>query len=354
MPGVSVVIPSYNMAAYVGAAIDSALAQDHPFVEVIVVDDASSDGSREIISGYADRVRVLLLENNVGQSEALNAAWPLARYPIIVFLDADDLLLPHAAARLASVFAEKTAKVQFCLQTIDASGRPLDHVAPKYPADLDTETIRGELLRTGSSPAAQGSGNAYAKWMLERMVDDDAFSIPGGERLWMDAILEINAPFYGEVLTLQEPLASYRMHDANWSGHAEVSAAKFARMVEFFELKLAYLAERCAARAVRFDRDAARSSALWAVEYRVAAAKLDPGSAGDPSRHLLWQALRACASSVYPLQQKLLRGAWIAGVCLLPKPLASRLIGWRFIVRQRPQWIESFVRRERPSRRRLA
>lgn len=346
MLGVSVIIPNYNMAAYVGAAIESALAQDHPLVEVIVVDDASSDGSREIISAYADRARLLLLEDNLGQSAALNAAWAIAKHPIIIFLDADDLLLPHAASRLAGVFTETTAKVQFCLQTIDASGRTLDHVAPKFPANLDTATIRSELLRTGSSPAAQGSGNAYARWMLERVQRDGGFSIPGEKRLWMDAILEINAPFYGEVLTLPEPLACYRMHDTNWSGHAEISAAKFARMVEFFQLKLAYLARRCAAWGVEFDHEAAKWRALWAFEYMVAAAKLDPNDRpeGGP-RHLLWPAIRACATSVYPVQQKLLRGAWIAAVSLLPRPVASRLISWRFIVHDRPQWIEGVVRR---------
>lgn len=346
MLGVSVIIPNYNMADYVGAAIESALAQDHPLVEVIVVDDASSDGSREIISAYADRARLLLLEHNLGQSAALNAAWAIAKHPIIIFLDADDLLLPHAASRLAGLFTETTAKVQFCLQTIDASGRSLDHVAPKFPANLDTATIRSELLRTGASPAAQGSGNAYARWMLEKVQQDDGFSVPGEKRLWMDAILEINAPFYGDVLTLPEPLACYRMHDTNWSGHAEISAAKFARMVEFFQLKLAYLAKRCAAWGVQFDQDAARWRALWAFEYMVAAAKLDPNDRPDGgSRQLLWPAIRACATSVYPLQQKLLRGAWIAAVSLLPRAVASRLISWRFIVRDRPQWIEGVVRR---------
>jgi glycosyltransferase involved in cell wall biosynthesis len=133
LPGVSIVVNNYNLARYLGAAIDSALAQDHPEVEVIVVDDASTDDSREVIARYEGRVRAALRESNGHQLAALNTAWPLARHPILIFLDSDDALLPHAASAVARAWTPSTARVQFCLASIDAAGRPLGHIAPKYP-----------------------------------------------------------------------------------------------------------------------------------------------------------------------------------------------------------------------------
>jgi glycosyltransferase involved in cell wall biosynthesis len=97
--GVSIIVLNYNYGRFLSAAIDSALNQDHPLCEVIVVDDGSTDDSRAVISRYGDRIRSVLGEANNGQVSALNRAWPLARHPILIFLDADDLLFPHAAAR---------------------------------------------------------------------------------------------------------------------------------------------------------------------------------------------------------------------------------------------------------------
>ena len=84
--GVSIIIVNYNNGRFLAAAIDSALAQDHPLCEVIVVDDCSTDNSRAIIARYGDRVRSVLREVNGHQIAALNSAWPLARYPILIFL----------------------------------------------------------------------------------------------------------------------------------------------------------------------------------------------------------------------------------------------------------------------------
>jgi glycosyltransferase involved in cell wall biosynthesis len=159
--GVSIIVVNYNNAPFLAAAIDSALDQDHPFCEVIVVDDCSTDNSRTIIARYSDRIRSVLRETNGHQIAALNSAWPLARYPILIFLDSGDLLLPHAASRIAHHWAAGTVKAQFPLVSIDRFGHPIDPIIPKYPANLTTRTIWEEFLRTGQSPSSPGSGNAY-------------------------------------------------------------------------------------------------------------------------------------------------------------------------------------------------
>ena len=84
--GISIVINNYNNEPFLAASIDSALGQDHPASEVIVVDDCSSDDLRNTIRRYGDQIRPLFRETNGGQTVALNSGWPLARHPILIFL----------------------------------------------------------------------------------------------------------------------------------------------------------------------------------------------------------------------------------------------------------------------------
>src|ERR1700760_1827398 len=116
--GVSIIIVNYNNERFLAEAIDSALAQDHPLCEVIVVDDCSKDGSQAVIARYGDRVKSVLRETNGGQTEALNTAWPIARYPLLIFLDSDDFLLAHAAATIATHWTAAAVKLQAPLLTI--------------------------------------------------------------------------------------------------------------------------------------------------------------------------------------------------------------------------------------------
>jgi hypothetical protein len=338
--GVSIIVVNYNNADYLAAAIDSALGQDHPICEVIVVDDGSTDNSRFIIADYRGRVRPMLRAENGGQVLAQASAWPLARHPIVIFLDSDDLLLPHAAKTVAGRWAGTTAKVQFPLLTIDKAGRRLGHIAPKYPPNLDTETIRAELLRTGGSPNSPGSGNAYSRSSLERMSADGGFEMENPRDYHMDAVLECNAPFYGEVVTLYEPLSCYRIHNNNIFAMNGIENARFAMKCRTFELKVDYLARRCKVWGVAFDSSAARNGSIWYQECRLAEARTT-GNRGEESNFaVLLRALRACAGAPLPLANRILRIMWLMSVATAPRPLARWLIEFRFIPAQRPTWFE--------------
>lgn len=102
LPSVSVVIPNYNYAHYLREAVESALSQADVNVEVVIVDNASTDGSAEIaalLSEADSRVRSVLRETNQGQVANFNEALSYARGDYVVLLCADDLLAPGSLAR---------------------------------------------------------------------------------------------------------------------------------------------------------------------------------------------------------------------------------------------------------------
>lgn len=97
--GVSILINSYNYEAYVGAAIESALAQTLDRVQVVVVDDGSTDRSQQIIQSYGDGIEQRC-QDHQGQVAACRHGLDLARHDTAIFLDADDILDPEAARKL--------------------------------------------------------------------------------------------------------------------------------------------------------------------------------------------------------------------------------------------------------------
>jgi len=102
-PLVSIVIPCYNAARWIGEAIESCINQTYPNIEVIVVDDGSSDGSRDVILGYAERFKEKMRtfnQENKGSNAARNAGIRASQGFYLLFLDGDDLLLPDAVENL--------------------------------------------------------------------------------------------------------------------------------------------------------------------------------------------------------------------------------------------------------------
>ena len=101
---VDIVIINHNYGAFVAHAIDSARGQGHPNVHVVVVDDGSTDDSRERLTAYMESVEIVLQVNG-GQASALNTGLARCSGDVAILLDADDVLTPDAAARAAAAFA---------------------------------------------------------------------------------------------------------------------------------------------------------------------------------------------------------------------------------------------------------
>ncbi len=139
-PGVSVVIPAYNYAHFLPCAIDSVLAQTYDLVEVIVVDDGSTDNTREVVAGYGDRVRYIY-QTNAGLSAARNTGIRASTHDFLGFLDADDYWRPNFVARAMELFSQLPgdhAVIAFQSQFVDEQGREL-------PKKSFAEVTRGTL-----------------------------------------------------------------------------------------------------------------------------------------------------------------------------------------------------------------
>lgn len=123
-PRITIVTLSFNQGAFLAQAIESVLRQGYDDLEYIVVDPGSSDGSRHIVAGYADRLQGVVLEPDDGPAEGLNNGFRRATGELYGFLNADDVLLPGALASVAAAARSSEADVYSGhALIIDAAGR---------------------------------------------------------------------------------------------------------------------------------------------------------------------------------------------------------------------------------------
>ena len=124
-PVVSVVIPCFNGERFVGQAVESALGQTRPALEVIVVDDGSTDGSAEVVARYGGQVR-LIRQDNRGRAGAVATGVQAARGELIALLDADDLWVPQKLEWQVGALVGQRAGLTYGLAVrCDENGREL-------------------------------------------------------------------------------------------------------------------------------------------------------------------------------------------------------------------------------------
>jgi glycosyltransferase involved in cell wall biosynthesis len=332
--GLSVVVSSYNYGAYLRDAIDSALAVECDQLQVIVIDDGSTDDSVEIIKSYGDRVETLF-QANQGQVASCAAGLARCRNDIVIFLDSDDILEPFAAAEIRALWTPKTVKVQYALQAVDKDGEKVNAIFPKYPHGLTPETIRAELFRAGVYPATTTSGTAFSRHFLEQVMP-----IPKDYGCDIDDALNAAAPLYGDVQTLRKTLGHYRVHEHNASAHAELTAERFERYANDAVERTRYLRDCCERLGLELDDNVVENDlAYW--EARLSAAVLKPA----PRLRLRPPALRAAFGSILDPGQRAMHALWATAIAIAPRPLARSLLAQRFIFGRRTRFAEGLLKR---------
>jgi glycosyltransferase involved in cell wall biosynthesis len=125
-PKISIVLPSFNQATFVRQSLDSIFSQKYPNLETIVLDPGSTDGTREILAEYKDKICRLILEPDNGQSDALERGLNMAQGEILTWLCTDDMLEPDSLFYMAEAFMHhKTDIVVGGCRRIDEDGREI-------------------------------------------------------------------------------------------------------------------------------------------------------------------------------------------------------------------------------------
>jgi glycosyltransferase involved in cell wall biosynthesis len=209
-PRITALIDTYNQGGFVEEAIDSVLNQDFPAekTEILVVDDGSTDDTRERVANYGDRVRYIGKPNG-GQASALNLGFEQARGEIVAMLDGDDVWLPQKLRRIDEEFSrhwEAGMVYQPNLYVDEQRGVsfPEPNFTPVCGRVLDSLV---NVLRFGAISTSSMSVRSAAL--------REVLPIPRGLRILADTYLLGVLVCVAPVVAVNEALTRYRLHGAN-------------------------------------------------------------------------------------------------------------------------------------------
>jgi hypothetical protein len=344
-PFVSIIIDNYNYAQFLRQAIDSALSQSRHDLEIIVVDDGSTDDSSTVISEYGDRIHAIFQANGK-QAAALNTGFAASKGDIILFLDADDYLFPDAVNQIVAALTPEIGKVHFRLQVVDGHNQPLDYFIPSVGMELTSGEVWHKLLETSSYVSAPMSGNAYRRTTLEPV-----FPIPDAYKTTADDYLMMSTPFYaGKLASINQPLGAYRVHEDNQWALTTVSGSRFRRFVNHDLQNFELLQQRAKEKNLEVPADLERRS-MGRIWSRLASLRLEPQEHPVPSDNvfqlMLWglQALWTFSSHNFP--KKIIYSILFAWVSLMPVPLAKQGLTWLYAPHLRPKVVDKTLTRLR-------
>jgi GT2 family glycosyltransferase len=286
-PRVSVVTPAYNAETSVGAAVSSTLWQTYSDLEVVVVDDGSTDATGAIAGSFPEPVRVVRQEN-AGVAEARNRGIAEASGELIAFCDADDVLLPEHLEALVEIYDRE-------------GGIATSNCYWLFPGGLDASRQRYK----GGFPSGERQRLAILEQnfvstmsLFPRALVDELGPFDVGLRLAEDWDFWLRAIFAGHRVALQRrPLALYRWGSTGLSAdreamdrHVEAVLRKAELRTDLTDVERRYLQRRLAGPGPR--RLSRRGDeALRNGRYREAAASYREAAALAPSEsRLVWKA----------------------------------------------------------------
>lgn len=223
---VSVIIPAYNCESYILRAVESAIEQTYQDWEIIVVDDGSTDNTRQVLEPYSDLIQYVYQENQ-GAAIARNRACELAKGEFLAFLDADDFFLPEKLEKQVACFDADSSlgMVQNGWLIVDENGKDISPIMPwKEVAKLDLETL---VLYKFVRPSAM----MLRRQWWERLGGFDP-RFPPTEDLDFALRLALKGC---KSIWLKEILTCYRQHSTNlMSGGTKMMKSMEIVMEQFF------------------------------------------------------------------------------------------------------------------------
>ena len=342
-PRFSVVIDNFNYAAYLARSIDSALGQTCPPIEVVVVDDVSTDSSPSLIKSYGDRIKSVLKTVNGGQFAAFQAGYALTTGDVVLFLDSDDYLHPDALARVAEVYDPGVALYQFRLDQVDAREGPID-IYPPWEVRLDEGDTRATLARRGRISTTVTSGLAFGRAALDATMGQDSEVFRQGG----DGYLAAVTPLYGSVRVVPGVLGAYRQHGANHAQFALAVGKKARWRLEHDEARYAALREHAARTGLKLSPHPGLNDYVH-LEERIASLRLDPElhAYTDDRLRLTARGVASLRLAPLPLKRKAALAIWWLLAGLAPRSVAGRVISWKLSAGSRPAWVTRLARAAR-------
>lgn len=206
---VSVVIPSYNHGKYIAETIDAALAQTYQPLEVVVVDDGSTDNSAEVLASFGDRIR-WFAQKNSGVSRARNWGAGESRGEFIAFCDSDDVWVPQKLEKQIARFDDPEVGLVYCgIQRVDGERVPFsDPVVVGMSGHISTRIsqlqIVGVPLISSTSIVSRRCFDVVGGF-------DPALAYSADWDFWRRAAGNFKVDFVPEVLVM------YRVHRSSWT-----------------------------------------------------------------------------------------------------------------------------------------
>lgn len=244
LPLVSIVVPSYNHERYLGEAIDSILTQDYPRIELIVIDDGSTDDSPRILADHPGQF-YRECQSNQGQVATLNRGWQMSKGNIIGYLSADDVLLPGSVkAAVSCLDAHPDAALSYCdFNLIDPDSAVIRRV---YAPECSYRDMVVKML------CPPGPGAFFRRSAFEKA----GFWHTGYKQL-LDYEYWLRLGLHGRFVRVPEVLAGYRVHP----GSQTFAASTNIRPDESVMIMTEYFANPLVPQDVLQARDEALSNA---------------------------------------------------------------------------------------------
>ncbi len=224
IPTVSVIVPNYNHARYLRRRIDSILAQTHSDFELILLDDCSTDDSREILELYAKNPKVRIEYNAKNSGSAFkqwNKGAQMARGRYVWIAESDDYADPRLLARMVAILEEQPeVTFAYCRSLSVGEDDQRFDFADSYLTCLDATHWTGDFIVNGreecqrffalTNPVPNASAVLFRKDVYERVgMADERLRVCGDYKLWAATALE------GKIAYVAEPLNYFRSHGGN-------------------------------------------------------------------------------------------------------------------------------------------